>query len=267
MCKKLLVAAAAILIGVTAIRGNWGHRVSDWFHKATAKYAKPESPEKQIEKLKVEVSKLTKCEDKYQDQMLDESVAIDRQKKKIADVKDNLANLDKKLAKMRADLKTNAEFITYGPNKYTRDQVRAQFDEDWASYKACEQKLKEMQEDVDRSEKNLEMARKELTALQKLRKEMENELEQLKAELRAVRLAQAQSKFQQDGTEHARVKQSIEALRDRIAKEKKKIELKGEQVGPKVKVVIEEPKKVDTLTEFDTRHTTKTEVKVVVDKE
>jgi len=231
MLKKLLIAAVAVLVGMTVVtsptwlgsllRTKW-HKASTWAHNQV-------SPETEIQRLRDEVTRLTTVSKKHFSDLAEETVAVEDLRREIAGIEGNLAQKKKHILSLREDLASATQFVEYdNGQKYSKAQVAAQLARDFEAFKLAEENLKAKRALLEAKESSLASAREQLKAMQDARQMLEDKLARLEAEINKVRVAQTRSKFTLDDSELSRVKEDVAALEARIRVEQKKLELAAE---------------------------------------
>jgi chromosome segregation ATPase len=238
MCKKLLIAAVAVLIGVVAVKGTrlgsylkvWKREAATWAHKQVP-------PETEIARLRADIQSLSREDERLYDQVAKQLVDLDNREREVHKLQANLEQQEKRISDMVGLLKGSEkdEFLVYNGFRYPREDLQEQVRVDASGFKAAEESLKSKKAQLAAFRKTVEYNRKKLKELEQTRREMETELTRLETTLAEERLAQAQARgaIQVDDSHYARLREDMNGLRDRIAVMKKARELRGESVsGP-----------------------------------
>ena len=262
MCKKFLIAAVAVALGLVVVRNtNLPSHIRAWW-KDGKNFVENSIPiPNEIERLKGEISRL---DDVYRTQfhpVAVESVSVENLKKEIADIQVKLDKQKADIQTMSNDLKSETAFIVYGDVKYTRERVAKDLDRRFEAYKTCEAGLKAKKELLEAKEEKLAQAMNKLEGMKNAKVEMEAELAHLEADYEAVKAAQAKSNFQIDDSALSRIKASMARLQERVKVEKKECDLAG-LFAPSVNPTkVEKVEKRDLLKEIDD-HFNKVDVKI-----
>jgi len=230
MLKKLLIAAVAVLVGLTVVASDtWVGSLLRTKIKNAKTFCRQQVPvETEIERLRDEVARLGTVSKKHFSDLAEETVAVETLRKDIATLEGNLARQKKNVLALKEDLASSTEAIKYGDRTYSRDQVKGQLARDFEAYKTAEENLKAKRSLLEAKEASLNAAREQMKALQDARVTLEDKLARLEAEIKKVRVAQTKSKFQLDDGELSRVKADVAALENRIKVEQKKLEIQAE---------------------------------------
>jgi len=268
MCKKLAIAAVAVVVGLAVVLGGtrtmgllrvWKCKASIW-----AKNQVP--PETELERLKTEVARLKADDAFHYDKVARQQVEVEKREREIGHVKTNLTKLEANIRKMRDDVSSGAEFVVYNGNKYSSAEVKEQLRVDALDFQAAEENLKAKEEQFKALKRMLSANLKKLKALAQARQEMENELTRLQAALAEERLAQAQSESQLDDGNYARVRKDISAVRERIEIQRKARALRGEATRGPIRAVEEAQKQDSKIDQYLEARFGKAKNEVAVEK-
>jgi chromosome segregation ATPase len=231
MFKKAVVAGLAVAVGVAVLAWLSPKLISTIRYEAGQAVESVENAvplETEIGRLRGEVRRLEADEQHYYDQVAHQAVGVDKLRK---DVEDTTIGMDKQwknIEAMRASLGDDVKAsFRFGSRAYTRDEVTDQLARDFNSYQNCEKELNAKKELLNAGEKSLAASEDQLGALKGTRRDMEVELAKLEADLKLVRLKEAQSSMKVDDGEYARVRADIARLRDRVAEKQKALDYEG----------------------------------------
>jgi len=230
MLKKLLIAAAAVLVGLAVVTSpTWvGSLLRTKVGNATVWMKHQVAPETQIEMLRNDLARLDPELKKHFSDLAQEMVTVDSLRKDVSTLEARLAEKKKTILTYKEDLASGKEFVVYGDNRYPRERVKRELAREFDGYKAAEENLKAKRELLGQKEEGLSAAREQLKAMQVARETLTSEVARLEAEIKKVRVAQTRSRFQLDDSSLSRIKVGIEELRKRVDVEKKKLELEAE---------------------------------------
>jgi peptidoglycan hydrolase CwlO-like protein len=234
MCKKLLIAAVAVVVGLVVIRGTRLAGILRVKWNDARNWAKSQvKPETELERLRAELRDLARKDDQHFDLVAQQEVKVEKLEHKVAALKASMTKTEADLRKLRADLKDGtAEVVFLDGVRYTREEGQQKLRLDFISFQAREEELKTEQERLKAFKETLTANKRKLRNLSVARKEMEAELNRLETALARERAAQIeQNNLALDDSGYSRVRQDISSLRDRIAVMRKTRELKGEALG------------------------------------
>jgi hypothetical protein len=230
MCKKVLIAAAAVLVGLVVVRGTWlGSHLRLTANKARHWVERSVPPEQEIERLKMEVQNLKRDDEKHVDKVARLAVEVEKMQRDVASVKTNLSREEARLREIRGQM-GESSFVVFQGQRYTRDDLR----NDALSFKTAEDAVKSKEAALEARQRILTLEKKKLGELQNVRNQMTADLERLEAALVEERSAQAANESCVDDSHYRQLRKDMEGVRERIEILKKKRELRGEMHLPQV---------------------------------
>jgi septal ring factor EnvC (AmiA/AmiB activator) len=231
MLKKVVIAGLAVAVGVAVLAWLSPKLISTIRYSAEQGIEGIENSvplETEIGRLKSEVKRLENDEHSYYDQVARQAVEVDKLRKDVDDTSVAMDKQWKNIEAMRNDLGDNQKAsFKYGARKYSREEVTDQLSRDFKSYENCEKELQAKKDLLSAGEKSLAASEDQLGSLKGNRKDMEVELAKLEADLKLVRMKEAQTSLQVDDNEYARVRSDIAKLRDKVSTKQKAIEYQG----------------------------------------
>jgi len=263
MCKKLLIAGVAVVVGLLVVRNTQvGSHLRAWWKDGKSFVQNSIPIDSEIERLRGDIGRMDQVYKTQFHPVAAEAVAVEHLKQEITKIEKKLDEHKSDIEIMNNDLKSGAELITYGYTKYSREQVKTDLTRRFDAYRTCEAGLKAKKDLLEAKEDKLAQAMKKLEEMKNARTEMEAELARLEAEYEGVKIAQAKSNFQIDNSEFSRLKASMAELKTRVQIEKKKCELAGQFINsplnPRVEKAVEQR---DLVKEIED-HFNKNDVKV-----
>lgn len=253
MCKKLLIAALAVVVGVGVVSSTrLGSHIRLWWNKGSNWAKQQVPPETEIERLRMELSRLSSLDERYYDQVARQKRDVAKMRTKMNKDKDSLAKLEGEIKAMRTSLVDEAEFVVYNGSRYSRKDVEAQIREDARRFLTDEASFKADEEHLSELEKTLSVNEQKLKDLELTRKKMAVRLVQLEKELAQERRLQTQGEMVLDDSQYAKVNKEIEELEGRIESMKIKRDLRGQSTRGPIRAkeeAKEEQKKLDRLIE------------------
>jgi len=225
MCKKVLIAALAVVVGLAVIRGTKpGSYLRLWANKAVCTVKESIPPEQEIARLRMELKGLERDDDQHYDRVARMTVAVQNMEREVATFRAKLGKEEASIRKVREELSGNVEFVLFEGSRYTRDDLRTAALE----FKTAEEALKSKEENLQAKRKHLALEKKKLTELRTTREQMGTDLQRLETALAEERHAQAASESTIDDSNYRRLSQEMKAVRDRIEVLKEKRKLRGE---------------------------------------
>jgi len=233
MCKKLLIAAIAIAVGVGVVSGTrLGSHIRLKWHKAQ-QWAQEQVPlESEIERLKMEVASLSREDDRYYDRVAKQKMQVEKLRIRIAKNQAELTSRETEIKALREVLAEGGEFVVFNGTRYSRKEAETDVRLEATRFLADEKIVKADQENLRILEETLAANKSKLDGLALKRKEMEATLLILERELAQQRLKE-QTSLTVDDSRYNRVSKQIEEARERLELQRTKGELRGDSTkGP-----------------------------------
>lgn len=239
MCKKIGIVALAVVAGLFLLnKTNLGSYARTAWNKVKIGANESVPLEFEIERVKNEVSQLVPDMRDNLKLIAQETVAVENLREEVKVAKANLAEQKKKILVMKQDLASGAKFVNYNDREIPAGKVRDRLARDWESYKVAERSLETKEKVLEAKETALLNAHDQLTSLRSKKEQLELQVAELEAELKAVRVAEAKSNFQLDDSRLSKINASLANIRDRIKVAKKHMELES-QFAQDVQVPVE----------------------------
>jgi len=243
MCKKILIAALAVGLGLAVIRGTWfGSHMRSQVREAFQKVKHSVPPEQEIARLRMEVKNLEGDDDKFIDKVARMDLAVTALSREVAKNKADLQKSEARLAKLHEEFNGGKTFVMLGEQKYTKNDLRVEA----LAFKTAEENLKSKEASLEAQRKHLSLERNKLMKLRTIRQEMATELQKLETALAEERQSQAASESTIDDASYRRLRKEMDAVQGRIDLLKKKREIRGEiTISNRQKQVDERDTKAD----------------------
>lgn len=188
-------------------------------------------PEKEIERLRDDLSRLDRHTKKHISAIAEETVAIEDLKAEVVRVQKAKATKQAIVLDLKAKVESGEQYVYFGDHRLSKSAAKDKLAREFSMYESMEKELQAKEAMLAAREEALAGAREQLVAMQDTKRQLEIELEQLAAELKAVRVAQTRSNFTIDDSELSRIKQGIDRVKTRVRVEQKTLEIQGEFDG------------------------------------
>jgi chromosome segregation ATPase len=255
MFKKIAIAVAAIVVGVSLIVGPVYliSLVSSCIQDARTWAHDQVPPETEIHRLRHEIAKLDRDTADHIEAIAKKKVAVQRLAKDVKDLEKSLTSQESRLAVLRSAVKGEKTLVSEVTGlPYSKDKVTEQLARSVATYESTELALKTKTEVLAEEEKGLDAALDELRAMKLAKADLGNELTRLETELKKVRAAEAKSnsRIHIDNSRLDRIKKDMERLRDKINTRKESLKLR-EQFGNEPIQIKEQVNEKDLMKKVD----------------
>src|SRR4051794_20008079 len=105
MCKKVLIAALAVVVGLAVVKGTWiGSHLRLRFKEARDSVKASIPPEQEISRLRMELANLAREDDKHFDKVARMWASVEKMDREVNDVKARLTKEEARIKKLKADL-------------------------------------------------------------------------------------------------------------------------------------------------------------------
>jgi len=265
MCKKLLIAAIAIAVGVGVVSGTrLGSHIRLKWHKAEQWVEQQIPLETEIERLRMELKQLGADDARNYDQVARQQHDLNKRRAKLTTEKTALETMATRIQDLRTSMAAGDEFVVYAGKRWGKADVEEQIRIDGAKFLADEEAVKADEETLKILEQTLEQNKTKLRGLEVTRKKMETRLALLEKELARQQALAAQNKFTVDDSGYSKINQDINKVEDRIGVMKTKAELIGESSKGPIQAAETKRAKEDKLKEALDARFGPVEVKKVV---
>jgi len=260
MLKKMVILGVIGFVAVSALGGTkLASYIRSEIREARERAEANIPPEKELARLRSEIKELDRDIVKTIGQLAEQNVAVENLKTKNAEIAKNQEATLKSLKlrgealKAREEAIRNAQgHVTFG-NKTVNiadatkelDADKKALEQDANSYKATQKLLETQQATLANRTKVRDSVKQNLEAMQAQKGDLTVAVEELAAQLEALKAEQTRSKYQTDDTRLAKIKEDIRNLKTKLDVEKEKNRLMQGGANPAVKS--ESTKSVDDI--------------------
>jgi len=247
MCKKLLIAALAVVVGVAVVSSTrLGSHIRLMWNKGSDRLSAMVPLETEIDRLKMEVASLSQEDEHYYDQVARQQRQVEKLRAKVKVSRDNLVAQETYIKKMRTALAEEGAYVSYNGSRYDRKRVETDVRNEAARFLADEKIVKVDEENLSILTETLGANKAKLDGLALKRKEMEAQLLVLERELAQQRLKEQANLIVENGR-YGKVGKEIDEVRERFAVLKTKAELRGEATKGSIRAEEERKAKAQQL--------------------
>jgi len=260
MLKKMVILGVIGFVAVSALGGTkLASYIRSEIREARERAEANIPPEKELARLRSEIKELDRDIVKTIGQLAEQNVAVENLKTKNAEIAKNQEATLKSLKLRGEALKTREEalknaqgHVTFGNRTVNiadatkeLDADKKALEQDANSYKATQKLLETQQATLANRTKVRDSVKQNLEAMQAQKGELTVAVEELAAQLEALKAEQTRSKYQTDDTRLAKIKEDIRNLKTKLDVEKEKNRLMQGGANPAVKS--ESTKSVDDI--------------------
>jgi peptidoglycan hydrolase CwlO-like protein len=228
MLKKVaIVGAAGLLTAAVLTQTKAGAYLSHQFDRADQYLESKISPEEEVARIKVEVARLDKDIDKARGSVAEERVEAKLLKGRVAEKKTQVTN-SRAAVEARAKALTEAglvKTVKFDGREISYDRAKELLQNQVTSHKTLEKEFKSLETMLAVRERTRDLAEEHLQALVTQKADLEAAVTQLEADIKVAKIEQVQSRYQNDGTRMAEIKESVAKLKKRIEIQRAKLDL------------------------------------------
>jgi peptidoglycan hydrolase CwlO-like protein len=229
MCKKIaIVGAAGLLIAAVLTQTHVGGYLRHQFDRADKYLESKVPPEEELARIKTEVGRLDKDIDEARSSLATEIVEVKDLKRKVDDRR-TAVETSRAAVEARGKMLKEAgssKLITWDNNRQiSYDRAKELLQAQVKSHKSLETDLKAHETMLAVRERTRDLADQQLRAMVAQKSDLEAAVTELEADIKMAKIEQVQSKYQNDGTRMAEVKESLAKLKKRIEIQREKLAL------------------------------------------
>ncbi len=228
MLKKVaIVGAAGLLTAAVLTQTKVGHYVSHQFHRADNYLESKIPPEEELRQIKEEVAALDKDIDKACGSVAEERYEAKALKGEI-EAKRNQVESSRAVVEARGKMMreaSNGKLVKWDSRSISYDRAKDLLHAQVKSHKALVNELTALEKRQSVRERTRDLAEQHLQALKTQKAELETAVTELDSDIKVAKIEQVESKYQNDGTRMAEVKERLAKLRKRIEIQREKLAL------------------------------------------
>lgn len=229
MWKKLLLVGvvAALAVGtiktVKMVRQSGSDSVAELSDSIWGDDQVP--VEKKIAAMRKETAKLDKDIDKVKNELAKEIVEVKELNGKVTETRAGVDAEHKLLAARGEQLKDATTKVKYGNSTLSVPEANARLTKDVDALLKRKKALEGMEKQLAKREEMRDAIKKQLDSLVRQQQEMKFEIDAVEAEYKNLQLAQIESKYQQDDSRLAKIKDDLRKLKKDLDVQKEKLNM------------------------------------------
>jgi len=224
--KVLIVGAAGLLIAAVLTQTKAGRYLTHQWDRAEKHFENKIPPDEEIARIKKEVGSLDKDIDKAKGDLALENVEVRELTTKVSDLR---TQTEKSRAYVEARGRTLKEAtqtsLKWDGRMVDVSKAKEDLANDVKRHNSLEKEFKANEKMLAVRERTRSMAEQHLQALISEKAQLESDVLDLEALIKQVKVEQVQSKYQNDGSRMAQVKEDLAKLKKRIAVQREKLEI------------------------------------------
>jgi chromosome segregation ATPase len=228
MLKKVAIVGAAGLLAATVLSNTKiGSYACSWVDRAEKRIESSIPPEEEVRRIKSEVNKLEKDIDRAKGSLAEEVVEVRYLKGKVEDLRVQV-DKSRSMVEMRAKMlkeNTDTKLVKWDGREISYTRGKELLANEVKAFKHLETEFKAEETKMATHQRTRDLAEQLLQSLVSQKAEMEAAVTELEAAIKIARIEQVESKYQNDGTRMAEIKESIKALHKRLDVQREKLSL------------------------------------------
>jgi chromosome segregation ATPase len=250
MLKKIVLGsvAAALVGGVVLGTGVWSHvRTAGGWIAQTAEDSMP--LEWEVKRARQMISDLEPEIAVNAKRIALEKIKVAKLEKETALANERLADARNDISRLKDDLQAGNQYYTYSGETYTSNQVRDELERRFTAFKTSKETASSLEQMLSARMETLRAASERMAAMMSAKHQLEIEIENLEAQLAAVRAAQTSSELALDDSALSRTRELLDSISARIDVEREMTQVNTEYFGG---IKLEDEDSGDLLDEITT---------------
>lgn len=228
MLKKIiLVGAVGLLTAALLTQTKLGSHAKAWLQRTEDRLEAKIPAEEEVRRLKMEVGELDDEIDAARAAVAEERVEAKMLRGKVDDMSTQVKT-SRNAVDARAKAITDAgdtRFVKWDGSTINISLAKEKLQAQVNAHKALEKNFKSQETMLNVRERTRDLAEQHLTSLVSQKAELEAALVEMEADIKQLKIEQVESKYQNDGTKMAGVKDSLAKLKKRIEVQREKLNL------------------------------------------
>lgn len=234
MLKKVfLVGAAGLLVAAVLTQTKAGNIAWGWMDRAERHLESKVKPEEEIRRIKKEVAALDKDVDKAKGNLAEEIVEVKYLTKRTEELRVAVETSRKAVDARRAVFAgDDTKYVKWDGKTLNVAAAKDRLAAEVAAHKSLAAEAKAQEEMLVIHERSKALAEQHLQALITQKVQIEAMVTEAEANIKLAKIEQVESKYQNDGTRLAQVKQDLAALQKKLDVQREKLKL-SKKTDPK----------------------------------
>jgi chromosome segregation ATPase len=226
MIKKLFLVGVVAAIAVVAVKGTGVVKgLRSEYESVKQVWKGSESPEKQIEKLRGEVSKLDADVNKVKDELAREIVECRDLQRQAGKVRTEVDADQARVVAFGKELDAATKQVSYGRETLSIPDAKERLKSDVNFLVKKKQTLAVLEKTLSHRERAREILEKQLDELQRQKLTLKTEIDAIEVEYKALKLSQIENKYQKDDSRLSNIKQTLDKLRKDLEVNQERLKL------------------------------------------
>jgi len=220
MLKKLVIAAAAVVVGLVILKKtDLGSLMQVWWKDAVACVKKQVPPETRIKQLKMEIGKIDDDVRTAVNSLIKQELVYQDLQDKTNNVKGHLEGLKKDMTALIDVLEKDSKRVTFRGEDLSTEAAQARLDRFRAEYEATKENLKVKEQLLRTKSEQLNLAKERIRKIKDKKTELTEQVAKLESQLELLRLKQLDTNIEVNDSQVSKCQALQEDLRKMIKEE------------------------------------------------
>jgi len=225
MLKKLLIAAAAVVVGLVIVKKtDLGSLAQVWWKDAGGWCSRQVAPETRIKQLKLEIAKIDTDIRSATNSLIKQEVAYRELKGDVEGLKTVQEQRKKEMVALMEALESNTTKVVFQNQSYSPDVALIRLDSLKRAFETGKETLKQKEENLKFKTGQLEVADQRIKRIQSKKEELTTLVAQLESQLENLRLKQVDRNITVNDTQVSKCENLARNLKTMLAEEEIKVE-------------------------------------------
>jgi chromosome segregation ATPase len=217
MCKKLGIAVLAVVAGMFILKStHLGMYAKTAFRNAKASLKQEISPEFMLQTAREEAAQLLPDLRKQISQVAAKDTEVKNLREEVVMIETNLDKQKVRIKAMKEELQTGKATVTWNERPYSSKLLSDRLSRELTASQRVAKELEAKKKLLDAEERSLDAARETLANWQSVKEQIDLEIARLENEVQTLKLAQNRSNFQLDDSRLSKIKGMLNEVRDRV---------------------------------------------------
>jgi len=230
MCKKVLVAAVAVVVGLFIVKKTeLGSLMNVWWKDARTSLERQVPPEVQIKQLKDEIEQIDKDIQKNLGRLAKQEADYEGLEKQVAALRGRQEERKTDIRAMMGKIReAGTERVSFNGRKYRPSELTRKLESTVSLFDSKKEQLKGLENLLQSKKRTLEVSRQRIDEIFTQKEELSTLVAKLETQVEVLKLKQTESAVQLDDSHLGRCKDLVSRIERRLAEETKLVELKHE---------------------------------------
>jgi len=230
MCRKVLIAAVAVVVGLFLVKKTeLGGLMNVWWKDARASLERQVPPEVQIKQLRDEIEQIDKDIQKNLGRLAKQEADYEALERQVTALRGRQEERKKDIRAMMEKLQDpRTERISFNGHKYRPSELTHQLQRTVSLHETTKERMKGMETLLQSKKRTLEVSRQRIHEIFTQKEELSTLVAKLETQVEILKLKQTESAVQLDDSHLGRCKDLVSKIERRLTEDEKLAALQAE---------------------------------------